>query len=203
LHPGALSDEPRVSQLLSDRGFEEVRRFWSMEIVFDGRQAEPAQMPGVEIRALQAGEEPIAYRCLAEAFEDHWGDPLESEDRWMRGHVEADSFDPGLWRMAWRDQRLVGALVAELTAAQAPDLGYIALLGVSPPARGRGIAEALLRSSFVEFQRRGRRGALLLVDSESETGATRLYERVGMRPQPRFSTWEKLIVPAAGAGGRV
>jgi hypothetical protein len=35
------------------------------------------------------------------------------------------------------------------------------------------------------------------VDAESVTGATRLYERVGMTPYPRFATWEKELRPAA------
>jgi hypothetical protein len=34
------------------------------------------------------------------------------------------------------------------------------------------------------------------VDSESTTGATRLYERVGMRPEPQYATWRKTLRPA-------
>jgi hypothetical protein len=34
------------------------------------------------------------------------------------------------------------------------------------------------------------------VDSESTTGATRVYERAGMSAQPRFSNWERVIRPA-------
>jgi mycothiol synthase len=193
LHVGALSDEPRFSSLLEAHGFAEVRRLWSMQIRFDGTQTPPDPLPGIEIRPLRPGEERAAYEGLAEAFQDHWGGPFESKERWLRQHVHGQDFDPGLWRMAWREQHLVGALIGVLSASQKPDLGYVALLGVRAEARGRGVGEALLRSSFAGFQERGKLGVLLLVDSESVTGATRLYERVGMRAEPRFSTWEKVL----------
>jgi mycothiol synthase len=41
----------------------------------------------------------------------------------------------------------------------------------------------------------GSRGAELHVDADSVTGATRLYERVGMSAHPRFATWEKELQP--------
>ena len=63
-------------------------------------------------------------------------------------------------------------------------------------ARGRGIGEALLRRSFVKFYELGKLGAQLVVDSESSTGANRLYERVGMTAQPRFANWDRALLPA-------
>ena len=193
LHVGTLSDEPHVSALLLAHGYVEVRRLWAMHLRFDGPQGEPDPLAGVEIRQLQPGDESEAYDCLAEAFLDHWGSPLESRAQWLRQFVHGDDFDPGLWRLAWQGTRLVGVLIGEAEASQDAELGYVALLGVRAEARGRGIAEALLRSIFVEFQHRGSQGAMLLVDSQSETGATRLYERVGMHAKPRFATWEKRI----------
>jgi mycothiol synthase len=42
---------------------------------------------------------------------------------------------------------------------------------------------------------RGKRGCDLHVDADSLTGATRLFERVGMRAHPRFALWEKELRP--------
>jgi hypothetical protein len=39
---------------------------------------------------------------------------------------------------------------------------------------------------------------VLEVDTESLTGATRLYTRLGMTSEPRFSQWEKELRPAGG-----
>ena len=52
--------------------------------------------------------------------------------------------------------------------------------------RGRGIGAALLDTSFSAFEERGLSLARLNVDSANETGAVRLYERVGMKP---VRTW--------------
>jgi ribosomal protein S18 acetylase RimI-like enzyme len=59
---------------------------------------------------------------------------------------------------------------------------------VRPRWRRLGLGEALLRESFREFHRRGERRVALAVDVENPTGATRLYERVGMRP-----LWEAVV----------
>ena len=84
-------------------------------------------------------------------------------------------------------------------AAQRPTYGYIELLGVVREERRHGIGEALLRSGFQAFAARGREGALLIVDSESTTGATRLYERAGMTARPRFASWAKRLRSATPA----
>lgn len=57
----------------------------------------------------------------------------------------------------------------------------MALLGVRRAWRRAGLGEALLLRSFAEFRRRGYTRGTLGVDASSVTGATRLYERAGMR----------------------
>jgi mycothiol synthase len=196
LRMGALAGEPRVAALLTAHGFREVRVFWSMTLRFDGPPPPPADVAGIDIRTLVPGQEREVYQCAAEAFEDHWGDGFSSEESWLHRHVDAsDSFDPELWFLAWKGERLIGLLLANAEAEEDPALGYVGLLGVRREARGRGIGEALLRRSFVTFHRLGKRGAQLVVDSESSTGANRLYERVGMTAQPRFAFWDRALLP--------
>jgi mycothiol synthase len=196
-HMGVLADEPLVAGLLRERGLDEVRRAWSMTITFDRPLAPPpATISGVEIRPLAPGGEIAVYRCLADAFQDHWGEQFRSEEQWLHRHVTgAQRFDPTLWWVAWQNGHAVGALVADAEAEEDPALAYVGALGVRRPARRRGVGEALLRTSFQAFARRGKRGAQLHVDSQSLTGATRLYERVGMTAQPRFATWQKQLRP--------
>jgi ribosomal protein S18 acetylase RimI-like enzyme len=54
-------------------------------------------------------------------------------------------------------------------------------LVVHPLARRRGIATALLRTVFWEFQRRGVKRVDLKVQVDNPTGAVRLYKELGMR----------------------
>ena len=80
-----------------------------------------------------------------------------------------------------------------LTASVAGDRGWVDELGVLAPCRGRGIARALLLRSFVTFARRGCLQVLLNVDAENPTGATKLYERVGMRVVNQWDLWERSL----------
>ena len=59
------------------------------------------------------------------------------------------------------------------------------------PWRGRGIGRALLLHAFGEFHRRGDVHVGLGVDAENPTGATRLYESVGMRVTKEDVIFEK------------
>lgn len=196
LRVGALTGEPLSAALLTAHGFHEVRRFWSMWLTFDGPPAPPADVPGIDIRVLVPGQEGEVHGCLAEAFEDHWGGGMRPLEPWLQSHSEgAPDYDPQLWHLAWDGDRLVGALVGAAESDDDPAFGSINLVGVRRSHRGRGIAEALLHRSFTSLHAAGREGAMLLVDSESTTGATRLYERVGMSPKPRFSVWERQLTP--------
>ena len=90
---------------------------------------------------------------------------------------QGEGFDPGLWFVV-RDGPGVAAVCR--CEGERRSGGYVAMLGVRPAWRKRGLGLALLRHAFREFHRRGERRVTLGVDSENETGATRLYERAGM-----------------------
>ena len=60
-------------------------------------------------------------------------------------------------------------------------MGWVRSLWVRRPWRKRGLGNALLLNAFRQFHERGERRVGLGVDAESPTGATRLYERAGMR----------------------
>jgi mycothiol synthase len=201
IHAGGLAGEPRAAALLSRHGYAEVRRISEMRVEFDGPPEPPEPLPGIEIRALSAGDEAAVYACMREAFIDHWGEGFPSEQDWIHDHVTGrGDFDPQLWRLAWQDSQLAGALVGFAHADEDETLGHVDLLGVRRVFRRCGVGEALLRGSFLDFHTRGRRGVCLYVDADSVTGATRLYERVGMVAQPRFATWEKELRPGLPAG---
>jgi mycothiol synthase len=195
MHAGTLADEPMVSSLLAGRGYVEVRRFSRMAISFDDAPAAPPAPPGIVLRPAREGEQSDVYRCLQTAFEDHWGENRLDEEAWL--HARAG--DESVWLVAVDGNQIVAALVASLRSEEDPDYGYVDQLGVLRSHRRRGVARALLLGSFCEFHRRGKRGVHLHVDTRSPTGATHLYEAAGMRPAPRFATWEKELRPASPA----
>jgi ribosomal protein S18 acetylase RimI-like enzyme len=52
---------------------------------------------------------------------------------------------------------------------------------------------ALLRHAATEFHRRGLKRMALGVDSDSPTGATRLYERAGLHVAQQHATYGKTL----------
>jgi ribosomal protein S18 acetylase RimI-like enzyme len=71
--------------------------------------------------------------------------------------------------------------------------GYVGAIGVRRPWRGKGYAKALLLYTFREFFQRGTTRVTLGVDAESPTGATHLYERVGMHVEAENVVFEKMV----------
>jgi ribosomal protein S18 acetylase RimI-like enzyme len=61
----------------------------------------------------------------------------------------------------------------------------VGIVGVRRPWRRQGLAHALLRQCFAEYQRRGWQHVDLGVDSDSSTQAVALYERAGMHVRAR------------------
>ena len=177
-----------AAAMLQARGLQPVRHFWHMQIDL-AAGFEPGPPPkGIEIGGIDPGVHlPAVHAVIGEAFADQWGHRPEPFDRWAAQQTGSPSYDPTLWLLATE----AGAPVGALTASVAGDHGWVDLLGVLAPARGRGIARALLLRSFASFARRGLRRVLLNVDAENPTGATRLYERVGMRVVNRWDVWER------------
>ena len=153
-----------------------------------GRKLAPEEDPGaapagVTIRAFETGRDERALHEVHEAsFADHWGFrpvPYETFEAEMYG---AEDWDPSLAHLAEVDGEVVGHVVALSFAGE----GYVAILGVVPRWRGRGIAKALLRRAFAELAKRGHREVRLGVDAQNPTGAVALYESVGMIPLSRL-----------------
>ena len=175
---GALADEPRVSELLASVGYREVPRSWRMSIAFDGPPQPPAALPGIELRPFATGDERAAAVAMAEAFADHCGPEAGGRvgctptSRRRRRSIRP--VDAGMGRrVAGRRPDRRGTLDGTRPSAASPSW---ACGGVPGPGHRRGDAARCLRQAP-----RPRDGRVhLYVDSESQTGATRLYERVGM-----------------------
>jgi mycothiol synthase len=199
---GVLAADAGATALLTANGYVEARRHLRMIATFDDAPEAPRLPPDVVLAAFRPGrdERPVHEVFLA-AFADHWGDEQESFEEWSHGTYEAADFDPGLWLLAWDGDDLAGFVGCRERSAEDPGRGHVRVLGVQPAHRRRGLGEALLRAAFGELHRRGRTGVDLGVDSQSLTGADRLYRRVGMHGEPRFAHWERELRPAAPKAG--
>jgi ribosomal protein S18 acetylase RimI-like enzyme len=72
------------------------------------------------------------------------------------------------------------------------DSGYVHGLGVRQAFQGKGLGEALLRHAIQINSELGRSKLCLSVDAGNESGALRLYEKVGMKPISELHHYEDL-----------
>ena len=177
------------------RGYERVRSNFEMVVELgDDPPRAPDWPRGVEVRTYRPGEdEQVTYETQEEAFRDVWDWRPTPLEQWRKFELEARGFDPALWFLAWDGAEIAGICLSFPERVGDPGLGWISILGVRRPWRRRGLGEALLRHAFRELHARGLRRVGLGVDAESPTGATRLYERVGMHVAVRSDSWDKQL----------
>jgi mycothiol synthase len=188
-------DEHEIADLVAARGYRPIRSSWTMQIEF-GLEAPPELVipNGLEIRPYRHPEdEQRVYEATQEAFADHWDFHPTSIKNWREFSVKANNFDPNLWLVAWDGEEVAGAALNYPERSGDPGHGWVGTLAVRRAWRRRGLGEALLRRSFKALHARGHRKVRLTVDSENPTGATRLYERAGMRVIRQSNTWERTL----------
>jgi mycothiol synthase len=173
-------------------GFRPVRHSYRMAIELEGEPEPPVWPDALSVRTFREDE----GRAVYEAFKETWQDTLEPEEEpyeeWAHWTVESENFDPSLWFLACEGEEIAGFSLCRPSETR-PGTGVVGLLGVRRAWRRRGLGEALLRHSFVEFGRRGFSRVALGVDADSPTGAPRLYERAGMHVVRRVDFYEKQL----------
>jgi mycothiol synthase len=215
VHQGVHAQDAFLCELLTRHGYREARRFWRMQIEFDGPPPAPEWPAGIRVRPMRRGrDERAAIATVIDSFHDHWGHvdrPLEEEFPFWEYFMNHDpAFDAALWFMAWDGDEVAGVCLCRPWSDEDRDMAWVNQLGVRRAWRNRGLGLALLQHAFGEFYRRGSKRACLGVDAASLTGATRLYEKAGMRVSREFINLEKELragvdistqAVAAGANG--
>jgi len=184
-------------ELFRGYGMGLIRQYWTMEIDLHADLVPPDLPQDVTIRTLRYPEESREmYRLQDVAFADHYGhidDPdMKNYDGWAH-RFTTRWFDPTLWFIAEVNGEYAGFSWCHAGTAEDPHLGYVETLGVLPAFRRRGLATLLLHHCFRELYGRGMHKVELEVDATNITGATRVYERVGMHPAVVWDTYAKVL----------
>jgi mycothiol synthase len=188
LSAGMFAGNDAAASLFDRLGFRETRHFYTMWIDLDRPPEPPVWPPEIAVSTFRREDARDFKAALDEAFAEEWGHHSMSFEEWKQRRVEAPDADHSLWFVARDGDQVAGVLRGE---PKRHGGGFVAALGVRKQWRRRGVGLALLRHAFCEFHRRGLPHVSLGVDAENPTGATRLYERAGMRVEKEDVVYEK------------
>ena len=138
-----------------------------------------------------------------EAFRDHWGSAPWTAEAWRHEYADDPGFRPDLTVGVEREAEVVGYVMVASYEGIEDDEGrqvaWLARLGVRRGHRGRGIGTAAITHALALARAAGFATAGLDVDTESLTGALRLYERLGFYPMKRLALRAKTIRQAGAS----
>jgi mycothiol synthase len=196
---GTLREAEKPKRLFEDLGYQHIRSGYHMLIEMEASVPEPVFPEGITLRTYTPGvDTAAAYRAVEDSFRDHFGfveQPFEEGLNRFRHFWEDEGSDPTLLFLAMDGDQVAGINLCRPHSFDDPEMGWVGTLGVLRPWRKRGLGLALLRHSFNEFFRRGKRKVGLGVDAQNLTGALRLYENAGMHVHQAFDQYEKELRP--------
>jgi mycothiol synthase len=192
--------------LLAGLGMREVRQFWVMERDLTEPIDEPAPIEGVTIRPYSRPEDNVGARTAFEdSFSDHWDHHPTTQEEWDH-RAGSEGMRPDLSLLAEIDGEpgtfgafCIISVSDKDNRRRGVREGWIDLLGTTRAWRRVGLGKAILLHGLHCLKSAGMDTALLGVDSESLTGANRLYESAGFRIRSREFSYE---APLSEIGSR-
>lgn len=182
----AYVDETLSAQrrLYERAGLSPLRWYADMTLEL-GAALPDVQVPaGVRIVPFNRKYSEAVRQAHNEAFAELWGAQPVDAVRWEQQLAHSSARPQWSWvALDGRTSEVVGYAInssyEQDSAARGVSEGWTDRIGVRPGWRGRGIANALLCASMRSFADAGLAAAGLGVDSDSPSGALRLYRRLG------------------------
>lgn len=194
LHAGIKGENKEKARVLERLGYQPAR--WFLELVrsLQEQLVQPMPPAGYSVRQGCADADEI-YAVAQEAFRDHWSQPDITLDQ-FRFVMDALRGEEHLVHTARTESgEPVGVCLTRLRpaakcASRAPE-AEIALLAVLRAHRRKGLATCLLLHALQWAREQGSGTAVISVDSESLTGADRLYRKLGFVERSRSVVYRK------------
>ena len=200
---GAHERAESLQALLEGEGYRIVRYFHRMVRPLDEPIPDFPLPNGLELRPVTPDQYRAIWDASNEAFRDHWGFS-ERPEKYFDWWQNRPTFQPELWQVAWdvATNEVAGQVqtfidVHENEAFQRRR-GYTETISVRRPYRRQGLARALIVESLRTLKAQGMTESALNVDSESITGATRVYSDCGFRADSRWLAYRKSLVTPPG-----
>jgi mycothiol synthase len=181
--------------VLEARGYRPVRyTFYMLRPNVDDLPDAPMR-DGLEVRPVTPDQLRQIFDAEIEAFRDHWGAYLPTEEDFRRFVDDPVQGDTSLWRVAWDGDQVAGMVRGYVNREENQLLGrqrgFVEHISVRRPYRRRGLARALIGLTIRALRERGMTEGALGVDTENPNGALGLYESCGFVAVNREATYRK------------
>jgi mycothiol synthase len=173
---------------LESLGMQVIRTYWHMKKELTASGAIENSRPEVSIR-LVSGDQDMKtwWKLHQDSFSKHFGFAPRPMERWIEQTKAASTLDPeGCFILEYEGEP--AGFVQLANANYHLNGGYVDVLGVAHKFQGLGLGETLLQHAINHSVAAGRSFIELNVDSGNESGALRLYEKLGFKPN---SAWEQ------------
>lgn len=190
---GTQSNDFVYKSLLESRNFSILRKYWTLEMSLPAQIGHARNSMG-EIRRLDLNNEGdlrTYHQVHQDSFSKHFGFMPRQFSEWRElVYRDKDEMNMQAWLISINGEP-AGFIDCNDELVH-EDSAYVSGLGVRQSFQGKGLGEALLRYAIQVNTEFGHSKLCLNVDAGNESGALRLYEKVGMKPISEWHQYENL-----------
>jgi ribosomal protein S18 acetylase RimI-like enzyme len=192
---GTNSKDFGYIQALTARGFSLLRTYYGLKAEVSNHSY-PKLKSGLEMRLINEDDKKLWWATHQDSFSKHFGFLPRPFEEWKAMLDRAVGIDLDARWLLYLEGQTIGFIECTDLKKDA-GAGYVDGIGVIQSQQGNGYGELMLRWAFAYYSSIGRKSLELNVDTGNESGALRLYEKLGFKAKSSWQhyenkTWVKL-----------
>lgn len=187
---GVNTKDQVMREALESFGMEVIRTYWHMKRLLDSQAKAETNKEDFEIKLVSSQADLETWWALhQDAFSNHFGFAPRPKDLWIEQTTSAGTMDPEGCFIGFYEGEPAG-FVQLANANYHLNGGYVDLIGVAHKFQGLGLGQVLLQHAINYSVDQGREFIELNVDTGNESGALKLYEKLGFKPNSSWVQYE-------------
>jgi len=182
---GTNSKDISYIQALNERGFNLLRTYHGLKAEITNHPY-PKLESGLEMRLISEDEKKIWWATHQDSFSKHFGFVPRPFEEWKAMIDKAVGIDLNARWVLYLKGQAVGFIECS-DIKKDVGAGFVDGIGVIQSQQGNGYGELMLRWAFAYYSSIARSALELNVDTGNESGALRLYEKLGFKVK---SSWQ-------------
>ena len=186
---GANALDRKYISVLKSLDFELLRTYWGLRATV-GNFEFPNLPNGFQIRTVSSELDLNSWwKVHQDSFQFHFGFKPRPFEDWKAMVEKAVAIDFDARWLLFYEKQPVGFIECS-DIKKEKNTGYVDGLGVIQEFQGRGLGELLLRWAFAYYSAKRISYIELNVDTGNESGALKLYEKLGMKAKYSWQQYE-------------